>query len=176
VGFGSQALQARERRSREAGCTAAEGRASEGRTPGWQCPVGLRLGCGRCAEGSTLRSRTRRRRAARNGMGGLISETGSDLRTAQSHEGESSGVLSGRNKPGRLKGWPIAARSAESVETLRAGSGGTWQPRLRGTFRLQALKSKATFRRVAGLSRDPLRCEPGGGSSEVRRGGFESRP
>jgi hypothetical protein len=131
--------QARERRSREAGSTAAGGRASEGRTPGGHsvrsdlCRLvpPLRRDQPFEADGVAL--------VTPNGKEGPDLETGLDLRREQSPEGESSGALPGRNKPGRLRGrsgrcrtrrprlardGPArTARLAESVETLRAGSG-----------------------------------------------------
>jgi hypothetical protein len=132
--------QARERRSREAGFTAAKGRASEGRTPrGHGCP----------AFGSAPASRREQPSEA-------VSVGGARRETAREEGGRRRLSISGRPEalkakaqercrgetdPARSRGWPIAARSAEGVETPRAGSGGTWQPRRGGTSRLQALKS-----------------------------------
>jgi len=63
-----------------------------------------------------------------------------DLWTEQSPEGGSSRTLPGRNKPGRQARWP-EGQSAESVETLRAGSSGGWHTRRKRPHLPYALKS-----------------------------------
>jgi hypothetical protein len=63
-----------------------------------------------------------------------------------------------------------AVRLAESVETLRAGSGGTWQPRHGGASRLQALKSNRRFRRVAAAT-EPLALVRAGCKGKAGGGG-----
>jgi hypothetical protein len=54
----------------------------------------------------------------------------------------------GLNVSGRRRKRP-AGRLAESVETLRVGSGGKWRPHQQGFWCCQALESKETLRKVA---------------------------
>jgi hypothetical protein len=154
--------EARERRSREAGSTAAEGEPQRGkRQEGMGRPVRR---ADRLSEGSTLRSRTRRLSPAQNGKEGSGVETRPDLREDQTPEGESSGVLSGRNRPGRANGWVAPAeawasgrpsgRSMSGQRTAaRAGSAWFW------TFGSRASRRRGGF---------GLRGVPSGGPRESR--------
>lgn len=89
-----------------------------------------------------LPNRREKQRGTSNGRGGTISETRSDLRVTQSPEGESSGALPGRNRPGAVAEVACTAQLAASVETLGAGPGGERQPPPSWSLRSQhALKS-----------------------------------
>jgi len=96
----SRPQEAHERRLREAGATVTKRKAPKGKRPGGHAQEARKRILCCYSEGSNLRSRTRRLRAASNGTEGATSATKSDLRAAKSPEGESSGALPGCKKPG----------------------------------------------------------------------------
>jgi hypothetical protein len=68
-------------------------------------------------------------------------ETGADLEEDQNPEGAKLKSVAGAKQIRQERGVVPRDRLAESVETLRVGSGGSWQPRREGLRVLQALKS-----------------------------------
>lgn len=70
----------------------------------------------------------------------------------------------GLNVSGRRLEWP-AGCPAESVETLRVGSGGTWRPHHEGFLPPYALESRETLRKVAAFDSNLPQgiAETGGG-------------
>jgi hypothetical protein len=68
-------------------------------------------------------------------------ETGTDLGKEQNPEGAKLRSVAGAKQTRQGYGVVLRDRLAESVETLRAGSGGSWQTRRQGLRILQALKS-----------------------------------
>lgn len=127
-------------------------------------------------EGSTLRSRARRQSRRETARKARWRTTPPDLRELQALKAKAQERRRDEISPAGSDGRHSCTRPAESVETLRAGSGGTWRPRDHGSIRPHTLKSAETLRRAAERISLDSRREPGRSSEIARRGRCESTP